>query len=138
MNITGKDRAMSDKPKVPQKSGRLAKYQAASKARVGFGRMALGLIVGWIVLYVGLAAGNAAFGVVFDHPFLYLKDDSCWGHMWSPVRFHNAGFALALQLEGHSAQLAPSNGSSWSDAEMPENHWETKSGVVGHFAWSVD
>lgn len=77
-----------------------------------------------------LSAKIGSYGTIISKPL----QNEAGGKM----TFQNAGFALALQLEGHAAQVAPSDGSSWSDAEMPETHWETKSGVVGHFAWSVD
>ena len=46
-------------------------------------------------------------------------------------------FAVALQLDDHTVQVAPSNGSSWSDSDMPEASWETKSGTLAGIIWSV-
>ncbi len=53
------------------------------------------------------------------------------------MTFKNSGFAVALQLEDHTVQVAPSDGSSWSDSDMPEASWETKSGTLARITWSV-
>lgn len=51
------------------------------------------------------------------------------------MTMQNTGFVMAFQFEGQTAELAPSDGSRWSDPEMPEN-FECRSGAVGKFAWS--
>jgi hypothetical protein len=48
----------------------------------------------------------------------------------------NTGFTTALQFDNRAAQLAPSAGTQWSDPDMPR-HFETKSGAVATFTWSV-
>ena len=47
----------------------------------------------------------------------------------------NAGFAVALQFDDATAELAPSDGTRWSDPDLPEA-FECKSGAVGQFTWS--
>ncbi len=47
----------------------------------------------------------------------------------------NAGFASALQFKNETIELAPST-SRWSDPDMPRQ-FETKSGAVATFSWSV-
>lgn len=53
------------------------------------------------------------------------------------MTMQDAGFAMVFQLENQTAELAPSEGTRWSDPDMPEQ-WESKSGAVGQFAWSAD
>ena len=50
------------------------------------------------------------------------------------MTMQDAAFALAFQFEGQHADLAPSEGTSWNDSEMPEP-WVGKSGAVGQIAW---
>jgi hypothetical protein len=50
------------------------------------------------------------------------------------MTMQDAAFALAFQFEGASADLAPSEGTSWNDPEMPQP-WVGKSGAVGQIAW---
>jgi hypothetical protein len=52
------------------------------------------------------------------------------------MTMQNTAFTLAFQFEGHAADLAPSDGTSWKDPEMPEA-WEGKSGAVGQIDWNV-
>ena len=52
-----------------------------------------------------------------------------------PMTMQNVGFATALQFDNQTAQLAPS-GSRWSDPDMP-HQFETKSGAVANFTWTV-
>ncbi len=51
------------------------------------------------------------------------------------MTLQNAGFASALQFDNETIHLATS-GSQWSDPDMPRQ-FETKSGAVTTFAWSV-
>ena len=53
----------------------------------------------------------------------------------TPMTMRSVGFAVALQMEDETMQLAPSD-SQWSDPDMPRR-FETKSGAVGNFTWSV-
>lgn len=53
------------------------------------------------------------------------------------MTMQNAGFALALQFRNKTAELAPSNGSTWNDPDLPQA-WEGKSGAVGSISWDVD
>jgi hypothetical protein len=48
----------------------------------------------------------------------------------------NTGFTSALQFDNQAAQLAPSGGTQWADPDMPRQ-FETKSGAVATFTWSV-
>jgi len=50
------------------------------------------------------------------------------------MTMQDVAFALAFQFEGQSADLAPSDGTSWNDPEMPQP-WVGKSGAVGQIAW---
>ncbi len=52
-----------------------------------------------------------------------------------PMTMQNVGFATALEFDNETAQFAPS-GSQWSDPDMPRP-FETKSGAVATFTWSV-
>ena len=52
------------------------------------------------------------------------------------MTMQNAGFILAFQFRDNTAELAPSDGSTWNDPELPEAY-QCKSGAVGQFAWSV-
>ena len=53
-----------------------------------------------------------------------------------PTIMQNTGFTSALQFDNQAAQLAPSGGTQWADPDMPR-HFETKSGAVATFTWSV-
>jgi hypothetical protein len=46
----------------------------------------------------------------------------------------NVGFAAVFQFENLTAELAPGEGTQWSDPDMPMQ-WEIKSGAVGRFTW---
>jgi hypothetical protein len=52
------------------------------------------------------------------------------------MTLQNAGFASALQFNDETVELAPS-ASRWSDPDMPRQ-FETKSGAVATFNWSVN
>ena len=52
------------------------------------------------------------------------------------MTLQNAGFASALQFKNETIELAPST-SRWSDPDMPRQ-FETKSGAVATFNWSVN
>ena len=53
-----------------------------------------------------------------------------------PTLMQNTGFMTALQFDNQAAQLAPSGGTRWADPAMPRP-FETKSGAVATFTWSV-
>jgi hypothetical protein len=53
-----------------------------------------------------------------------------------PMTMQNVGFAVALQFDNSTAELAPSAGTQWSDPDLPQQ-WESKSGAVGRFTWNV-
>jgi hypothetical protein len=50
------------------------------------------------------------------------------------MTMQNSAFSVAFQFEGHEGALAPSEGTSWNDPEMPQA-WHGKSGVAGRIAW---
>lgn len=50
------------------------------------------------------------------------------------MTMQNVGFAVVFQFKDQTAELAPSDGSRWSDPDMPRS-FEMKSGAVGSFAW---
>jgi hypothetical protein len=51
-----------------------------------------------------------------------------------PMTMQGVGFAVTLQFDNETIQLAPS-ASRWSDPDMPRS-FETKSGAVGSFTWA--
>jgi hypothetical protein len=51
------------------------------------------------------------------------------------MTMQNVGFAVALQFDRQTAELAPSSGTRWADPDLPRQ-WESRSGVVGTFTWS--
>ena len=51
------------------------------------------------------------------------------------MTLQNSAFSMAFQLEGKTGDLAPSDGTSWQDPDMPVA-WEGRSGVVGQIAWN--
>ncbi len=51
------------------------------------------------------------------------------------MKLQNAAFSLAFEHEGHEGDLAPSEGTTWNDADMPVT-WTGRSGVVGQVAWA--
>jgi hypothetical protein len=53
-----------------------------------------------------------------------------------PMTMQNVGFAVALQFDNYTAELAPSAGTQWSDPDLPQQ-WESKSGAVGRFTWNI-
>jgi hypothetical protein len=52
-----------------------------------------------------------------------------------PMTMQNVGFAVALQFDRQTAELAPSAGTRWADPDLPRQ-WESRSGAVGTFTWS--
>ncbi len=52
-----------------------------------------------------------------------------------PMTMQNVGFAVALEFDDQTAQLAPSD-SRWLDPEMPRQ-FDTKSGAAAAINWSV-
>ena len=53
-----------------------------------------------------------------------------------PMTMQNVGFAVALQFENSTAELAPSAGTQWFDPDLPQQ-WASKSGAVGRFTWNI-
>nr|WP_321254710.1 DUF1326 domain-containing protein [uncultured Ruegeria sp.] len=51
------------------------------------------------------------------------------------MKLQNAAFSLVFGHEGHEGDLAPSDGTTWNDADMPAT-WTGRSGVVGQVAWA--
>jgi hypothetical protein len=52
------------------------------------------------------------------------------------MTMQNVGFAVVFGLKNQIAELAPGQGTRWSDPDMPRQ-WESKSGAVGPFTWNV-
>ena len=50
------------------------------------------------------------------------------------MTMQNATFCMAFGFEDHAADLAPSEGTSWNDPDLPQT-WVGKSGAVGQIAW---
>ena len=53
-----------------------------------------------------------------------------------PMTMQNVGFAVAFQFDNQTAELAPSDGTRWSDPDLPMQ-FESKSGVFSTFSWNV-
>ena len=51
------------------------------------------------------------------------------------MTMHNSVFSMAFGFNDHVGDLAPSEGTSWSDSELPVS-WQGRSGVVGQVAWA--
>ena len=51
------------------------------------------------------------------------------------MTMQNTGFVMAFQFENQTADFAPSDGTQWSDPDMPRQ-FDGKSGVVGQINWS--
>jgi hypothetical protein len=51
------------------------------------------------------------------------------------MTMQHVGFAVALQFDRQTAELAPSAGTRWTDPDLPRQ-WESRSGAVGTFTWS--
>jgi hypothetical protein len=51
------------------------------------------------------------------------------------MTMQHVGFAVALQFDRQTAELAPSTGTRWADPDLPRQ-WESRSGAVGTFTWS--
>jgi len=64
-----------------------------------------------------------------------VKSEQLKSEAGQPMTMQNVGFAVALQLDNKTLKLAPS-GSKWFDPDLPHK-FETKSGAVGTFTWSV-
>jgi hypothetical protein len=69
--------------------------------------------------------------------FGQLKSQRLTNEAGQPTTMQNTGFTTALQFDDQAAQLAPSHGTQWSDPDMPRL-FETKSGAVATFTWSVN
>ena len=52
-----------------------------------------------------------------------------------PTTMQNAGFASVLQIE--TMEMAPANGTRWSDPDTPRR-FEAKSGIVANLKWRVN
>jgi hypothetical protein len=68
--------------------------------------------------------------------FGQIKSQRLTNEAGQPTTMQNAGFATALQFDDLAAQLAPSDGTRWSDSDMPRQ-FAAKSGVVATFTWRV-
>lgn len=54
-----------------------------------------------------------------------------------PMTIQNVGFTVALQFDDQTGELAPGDGTEWSDPDMPEQ-WVSKSGTIGQFTWTMN
>lgn len=52
------------------------------------------------------------------------------------MTMQNTAFVMAFEFADQTAELAPSDGTSWRDGELPEA-WESRSGAVGQIHWQV-
>jgi hypothetical protein len=67
--------------------------------------------------------------------FGQLKSHKLSNEAGKPMTMQGVGFAVALQFDNETIQLAPSS-SQWADLDMPRS-FETKSGAVGSFTWAA-
>ena len=51
-----------------------------------------------------------------------------------PMIMQNVGFAAVFQFDNQTGELAPGNGTRWSDPDLPRQ-FESKSGVAANFRW---
>ncbi|MDJ0776866.1 MAG: DUF1326 domain-containing protein [Gammaproteobacteria bacterium] len=51
------------------------------------------------------------------------------------MTLNNSVFSMAFGLDDHVGELAPSDGTTWEDPDMPVA-WQGRSGVVGQITWS--
>lgn len=51
------------------------------------------------------------------------------------MTLHNTVFSMAFQYKDHIGDLAPSEGTSWKDPDLPVV-WKGRSGVAGQISWS--
>jgi hypothetical protein len=68
--------------------------------------------------------------------FGQIKSQRLTNEAGQPTTMQNAGFATALQFDDLTAQLAPSDGTRWSDSDVPRQ-FAAKSGVAATFTWRV-
>jgi hypothetical protein len=52
-----------------------------------------------------------------------------------PMTIQNLGFTVALEFDNQAAEMAPADGTEWSDPELPRQ-WVSKSGTIGSFTWN--
>lgn len=69
-------------------------------------------------------------------PFGKLRSQVLKSEAGQPMILQNVGFAVALQFNNQTAEIAPGEGSYWSDPELPLP-WVSRSGTVGRFNWSL-
>ncbi len=53
------------------------------------------------------------------------------------MTIQNLGFTVALQFDNQTGELAPADGTQWSDPDLP-HEFVSKSGTVGRFTWNGD
>jgi hypothetical protein len=68
-------------------------------------------------------------------PFGKLQSQLLKSEAGQPMTLQNVGFNIVLQFEDQTAEIAPGEGTYWSDPELPRP-WVSRSGTVGRFTWS--
>ena len=74
-----------------------------------------------------LTANVAGFGE--------MKSRRLVNDLGNKMKLQNAAFSLIFGHEGHEGDLAPSDGTSWNDSDMPAA-WVGRSGVAGEVKWA--
>ena len=69
-------------------------------------------------------------------PFGKIRSKVLKNEAGQPMTIQNVGFTVALQFDNQTGELAPADGTEWSDPEMP-HPWVSKSGTVGQFTWNI-
>jgi hypothetical protein len=112
--------------------------EAIFQGRTG-GPMAVlaSLVAKWVpsqVSQIGISESGDDISVTVGN-FGHVKSHKLKNEAGRPMVMQGAGFAVAMQLDNETMQLAPS-ASRWSDPDMPRS-FETKSGAVGSFTWAA-
>lgn len=75
-----------------------------------------------------VSADVGSFGQIRSSP---LKTEA-----GEPMTIKDVGFTIALQFNDRVGQLAPGEGTHWTDPQMPRT-WDSKSGTMGKFTWNT-
>lgn len=70
-------------------------------------------------------------------PFGKIRSKLLKNEAGQPMTIQNLGFTVILQFDNQTGELAPADGTQWSDPELP-HEFVAKSGTKGNFTWSGD
>ncbi len=69
-------------------------------------------------------------------PFGKIRSQVLKSEAGQPMTIQNVGFATVLQFDNQTGEIAPSEGTQWTDPELPRP-WVSRSGTVGRFTWNL-